>query len=347
MKKNYAYKIHGINLLLVSSNRSLKSAIDHQLAFFSTPFDSNDAFDIVIDDYSSKPIFAEYQVASEYYYFHNELMDIPSHKLCFDISGGIHKYFIDHFTLPVNLIIQLALQRKGKTLVHSASISYQDTNILLPALGGIGKTTLVSEVMKKGGSLYGDDMCIIDQDANMYAYPIDFSVYHYHYDLLGIKRGFIDRVKAAISSFLKLFDKVPLISWITIRVRGKFFPECKNISPISIYGRDRIAKTSKMNKLIYIGRHASTSKSVIQNNPSPEAIADKITTILLSEWKDSLAFLQIYSTFSSEFSYLEMCNQIYETSFKMASRTQLEDISIDSNVKNKEYIDMLWKCLWN
>lgn len=341
-----SYNVHGTLLLLESSNKNLKQALDHQLDFFSIPYDANTKFDVIINDYSSKPSYINCQVASDYYYFQNELLDIPDHNLCFDISGEVHRYYIDSFTLPVNLIIQLALQRKGKTLVHSASISYEGVSILLPALGGIGKTTLVSEVMKKGGSLYGDDMCIIDKDGNMYAYPIDFSVYHYHYELLGIQRSFKNKIKATIGSALKFFDRVPIIGWFTIRIRGKFFPECVNISPISIYGKNRIANISKIKKLVYIGRHISSSDSIINNNLSVIDISDKITSILLSEWKDSLAFLQIYSAFSDKFSYLEMCNLINEIAISMATKTELQEISIDSNVKNRDYINMLWKSLW-
>lgn len=342
----HTYDVHGIKILLKSSNKNLVKSANHQLKFFAKKYHESMNFNIVINDYLRKPLQDSYSVASDYYYYSDEFLDIPDHKLCFNISGNVHHYFIDSFVLPVNLIVQLALQLKDKTLVHCAAVSYKSSNIILPALGGIGKTTIVTEVMKKGGSLYGDDMCIIDKASNMYPYPIDFSVYHYHYKLLGIDRSISSKVKSVFGNFLKLFDAIPIISWFTIRIRGKFFPECENISPIDIYGKSKIAKPEKIDKMVYLGRHFNSKESVKEVILSENLVADRITSILLSEWRDSLAFLQIYSAFSSNFSYLDMCNNIYDIVLSVSSVTELKDISIDSNVNNEDYISILWKSLW-
>lgn len=347
MNNPHIFNIHGTLVSLDSVSKSLKKAMSHQLEYFKVANDDDLEFDVIIRDYSAKPNIDECRVASDYYYYHDGLIDIPDHNLCFDLAGACHYYYLDNFVLPVNLIIQLAIQRKGKTLVHSAAISYGEESVLFPALGGIGKTTIVSHAMKEGGRLYGDDMCIIDADANLYPYPIDFSVYHYHYKLLGINRSLKRKIFSVAAGVLWIFDLVPVVSWFTRRIRGKFFPECENISPLLIYGEDRIAPVSKMSRLIYIGRHKNLGEQTKIGEVTNKIVADKITSILLSEWKDALGFLQVYSAFSDNFSYLEMCKDIHEISFQAASRTVLADISIDSNVQNKKYIKLLWQFLWN
>ena len=347
MNNRYIFNIHGTLVWLDSASQSLQKAMSHQLEYFRVANNDDLEFDVIIRDYSAKPNINKCRVASDYYYFHDGLLDIPDHKLCFDLAGICHHYYLDNFVLPVNLIIQLAIQRKGKTLVHSAAISYGGESVLFPALGGIGKTTIVSHAMQEGGSLYGDDMCIVDAKANLYPYPIDFSVYHYHYKLLGIDRSPKRKILSVAADILKIFDQAPVVSWFTRRLRGKFFPECENISPLLIYGEDRIAPVSKMDRLIYIGRHKNLGEQTIVGEVTDEIVADKITSILLSEWKDSLGFLQVYSAFSDNFSYLEMCKNIHNIAYEAASKTVLADISIDSNVENKKYIKLLWQFLWS
>ena len=345
MKNINTYDIHGVTLLLESRNTNLIKSIEHQLRYFKTYNDKNQDYDVVIKDYSTRPTIVNYQVASDYYFFEKGLMHIPDHKLCFDISGSCHIYYLNHFTIPVNLIVQLAILKKGMTLVHSAAFSFNGNNILLPALGGIGKTTIVSHAMKQDGNLFGDDMCIIDRNANMFAYPIDFSVYDYHYSLLGIKKSFKRKIFGILGSFLKLFDRVPLVSWFTSRIRGRFFPAFENISPIEIYGKEKVAKNAIMNRLFYIIRHKDSENEVKESQLSSKTIADRLTTILLSEWKDSITFLKIYSTFSDDFCYIQFCNNINAIVFEMSSKIHLKEISIDSNINNDRYISILWNLL--
>ena len=82
---------------------------------------------------------------------------------------------------------------------------------------------------------------------------------------------------------------------------------------------------------------------LLENILSNEIAADRITSVLLSEWKDSLGFLQIYSTFSEGFSYLDMCNTIHSIAFDAVSRADKSDVSVASSIKNQEYIEVLWE----
>ena len=166
--------------------------------------------------------------------------------------------------------------------------------------------------------------------------------YHYHYKLLGIKRGIKSRVFFVIGNILKLFDKVPVISWLSTRVRGKFFPECENISPISIYGKDNVAKPLKMSIINYIGRQFNGETLVQLDKLTDIEMAERITSILLSEWRDSLFFLQIYSAFSTKFSYLDMCNNINKILIGAISNTKVESVYVDASVSNEKYIKLLW-----
>ena len=125
-------------------------ALEHQLQFFYLQNCSLDTakVDIKIQDYCRKPIMVQSQTASNRNFYDNGFLDIPAHRLCFDISGEAHKYYLDSFVIPVNLIIQLFIQSYGKTLVHSAGLFRNGSTMFFPALGGIGKTTIVSQAVK-------------------------------------------------------------------------------------------------------------------------------------------------------------------------------------------------------
>ena len=343
MKDRNIFEVCGTIISLESESITLQRALAHQLEYFRVPNSKNIEYDVIISDYHARPSERETQVASDYYYFSEGYLNIPEHRLSFNIEGDVHYYFLDNFVIPVNLIVQLALIRQGKTLVHSAAISINGNSILFPALGGVGKTTIVSHAMQKGGFLYGDDMNIIDRDATLYPYPIDFSVYDYHYDLLGIEKRLSRKISLLCSKFLKVFDDFPVLSWLTKRVRGKYFPECENISPIKIYGSDCVATSCSVRKFIFLGRHLRCRDQLLENIMSNEIAADRITSVLLSEWKDSLGFLQIYSTFSEAFSYVDMCNTIHSIAFEAVSRAEKSDISVASSITNQEYIEVLWE----
>ncbi len=131
------------------------------------------------------------EIISDYYYSDNWL-NIPVHKTCFNLTGKTIEVYCDKLLLPINLLVHLALQRKGYSLIHAAGFEINNRAFLLPAFGGIGKTTLVAGLLFSGGKLYGDDLCIIGKN-KIYPYPIDFSVYPYHIQILRINNRRIKR----------------------------------------------------------------------------------------------------------------------------------------------------------
>ncbi len=70
--------------------------------------------------------------------------------------------------------------------MHAAAVSFGGVNYLFPAFGGVGKTTAIAKIIDRGGKLFGDDLIIVNS-REMFAYPIDFSVYPYHLKVLPIK----------------------------------------------------------------------------------------------------------------------------------------------------------------
>lgn len=341
--KTKVFDVHGVKIRIESSSQRLHNDIMHQLAFFETSATKYDIDNVQINiqDYAKKPHIKSVQIASNKYYYFEGFLDIPKQSLCFNLESETHRYYLDSFQIPVNLIVQLYLQNIGKTLVHSAGVCLNDKTLLFPALSGIGKTTIVAYAMNNSGKIYGDDMCIVDKNGLLYPYPIDFSVYDYHYNLLGIRKSYKSKVSSVLRAALMPCDGIPLVSSITKKIISKFFPPSQNISPVKVYGKDRVANASTIMRITYINRHLNSKDLITYEKLSKNEMSKRITSALLFEWRHSVEFLKIYSAFSNQFCFLDMCNSINNIFSSVISTTEVSSISIDASLENKQYLEVL------
>lgn len=95
------------------------------------------------------------------------------------VSWGIKSIF----GFSIHFIYYLCVILSGKALVHAAGLKYKNKNILIPAFGGIGKTFLVTKFsINPDVQVYGDDLILVDESANIYPYLRPMCIYKYHYD---------------------------------------------------------------------------------------------------------------------------------------------------------------------
>jgi len=82
----------------------------------------------------------------------------------------------------ITLLMQLLWYERCNTFIHAAAVSKPDGNvILLPGPGGVGKTSLVGYLVRNHGyKVLGDDLVIIDNQANCFAFPRPFIIKEYH-----------------------------------------------------------------------------------------------------------------------------------------------------------------------
>ena len=60
-----------------------------------------------------------------------------------------------------------------KVVLHAGAVAIEGLAILLPGRGGAGKTTLVRELLRRGGEYLSDDHAVIDLSGRVWPYPTD------------------------------------------------------------------------------------------------------------------------------------------------------------------------------
>jgi len=69
---------------------------------------------------------------------------------------------------------------KGAALVHAAAVAVKGRGVLLPALGGVGKTAAVKALCQAGGAFLADDLVILSEKGELFSFPKPLFLYPYH-----------------------------------------------------------------------------------------------------------------------------------------------------------------------
>lgn len=291
------FNLHGlVRLELLTERENTVREIMYHLSEMESPGDVGGA-DILIQDYSEKPDLPEALSIEGYYFYKDGVLDVPPYRLCFDLKSYPLRVWSDHLVLPVNLLIEVALLRKGYTFLHSAGVQWQGQNLLFPAHGGTGKTALVTGLMKKGAKLFGDDLIIIG-NGQVFGYPQDFSVYPYHVGLLGLKDSTLARsfrVDAFLDFFVRLTGTSERLVWRALRsLFSRLKTRCVNVPPRIIFGPDAFALAGTIGRVFFLNRHQEDQKTISIVTENPSALSKKCVNILLLEWHHSSRFLYLY-----------------------------------------------------
>jgi len=107
----------------------------------------------------------------------NSIHSVDSRAIICD--GIVNEYFVGYVLLPA--VMNRILISKGWCLVHASACSFGGRNILLPAMGGTGKTSLLLDFMMKGADFIGDDKVLINKDGWFVAYQQGLCLLDYNF----------------------------------------------------------------------------------------------------------------------------------------------------------------------
>lgn len=180
------YNIHNLIEVLVEPTvpPALRSAIDFQIAHFRNDGAGvPDADRIHVHPYRDSPGRPDGDHA-----FHlcrggdGEWIEDPRSRTVYRRDSRGFQVYADTPAMLINMLIQFLLVRRGITLVHAAAVA--DTRgavTLLPGPGGVGKTALLGEWVKKHGlKLLGDDIVAVSLGGMCYSFPRSFVLKAYH-----------------------------------------------------------------------------------------------------------------------------------------------------------------------
>ena len=344
------FNIHGLVKIKVCSSIPAKiNTILHQIKEFEEPSLNDRSIDLFIYDYSKHPKLENTIVLSNYYYYSKNYLNIPVKNFCFNLINKPFIIYCNRLEMPLNFLIELVLIQKKYTLVHAAATKYGEKCYLFPAFGGVGKTTAVAAMMFRGGQLYGDDMVII-KNKKILNYPMDFSIYPYHLNILKIKDKNIKYQfkKTKILNFItkKLDKKKYRINKLLTLMINSFKTPVFNVSPRKIFGNNYLASDGQIDEIYYLLKKGDSSSEIITEKIDQYQLAEICTNILFQEWHQAMAILHIYSGLS-EFSINSFFNKINEMFNETFKNYKCYQITIPVNLKDIAYQKQLISYLNN
>lgn len=143
--------------------------------------------------------------------------------------------------------MQCALLDRSSAIIHASGIELDGQGLLLPAWGGVGKSTLASQAVLHGRARFiSDDHTIVDQAGRMHLHllPIHFYAYHAEQDPVLSQRmlavgSAMSRLQWPVGKFL---NRKQAVRWV---------------SPANIFGREKLAASAQIKQVIVMFRGAS------------------------------------------------------------------------------------------
>jgi len=257
MKEILNYKIHDILGVKIIRHKKidLLKGLNLEFSFFQTEEEFNYP-DILLKIGKFKPtndncyaVDHKYYVKNNYFYckdamgrisweleiegFEEGDMIINFNYNILDPRAYISLSSIETFLLRP--IIYYKLIKKNYVMIHSAGVSKDFQGYIFTGRGGVYKTTLTMNFIKKGFDYLGDDRVIL-KDGNVFSFPGHFHVFEYIYQNLETeKMGFKDKVGIIIKlrkNTLEKCNRVPVAD--KSRLKKVFFVTKTNSQKICV-----------------------------------------------------------------------------------------------------------------
>ncbi len=320
------YRIHNLIDVIISQNVNdlVLQQIEFQIAYFKVnKIETKAPYCIYVLPFSEYP-----ENDSVLYTFHlvkgihgSVMLDRLNHIAVIKEKNGYSIYTDIPFL--INLFIQFIFLEEDIALVHAAAIADKDGNIiLLPGAGGVGKTTLLSVLVKDYKyKLLGDDIVGITKKGECLAFPRSFVLKDYHrtvYPEVFQKLGIVDNnkkniIKAKIVELIRA--NIPFLGFIKIVLRSlNLFDKVKNTISVldvpylaavpveDIFGRGIVTNIGKIDRIIFLERYMGTESIITPI--SKESLTHRMFAIINHEFVDvmrqffTLGALEIIDSFN-------------------------------------------------
>ncbi|MCY2931145.1 MAG: hypothetical protein NTV86_16975 [Planctomycetota bacterium] len=191
----------------------------------------------------------------------------------FAASGRLHfpRRFLFYVYMPM---LELTLLERRSTLVHCSAIEKNGRAILFPAVGGVGKTSIMCRYVADGWRYLADDMCVLAPDGAVAVHPLPMHVYGYH------KHGNPELV-AKVRSTATAMDRLLWTFWCAAAGEDQVV---RWVPAERVFGRDRMADTGQVAKVVFLRRCEADAFSL--HEAGPEELSRAIVESTLAELND-------------------------------------------------------------
>ncbi|MFA6407403.1 MAG: hypothetical protein WCV80_01715 [Candidatus Paceibacterota bacterium] len=335
------YNIHNFLSIKISSDSAdILNGYDHYIRHFFSPEERDSEYEVA----DFKKLSAQNLVSrvGEFVKIKNGIC-FPEKKYAISFDYNKVCEYTEYANQATNLLIQTILLKKGLSFVHSAGIEIGGKGIIFPALGGVGKTILMSALRgKEDFKFFGDDYVIVSALGEMYSYPSDFSIYPYHIPL------FPELKKLAGGAYLRkrtlfgLFYKTKqAINFLAKKAFGLGHPLLKGWSasyakvPVrELISDEKIGKKTNLAASIFLERYSG--EEMIIDSMSIDVLVNKIIGILNLEFGEGMYYCSALAAFG-EFNLVEFQLKQKEILFEAFSRLKLYRVRIPISMTPQEY----------
>lgn len=278
----------------IGGMESLHSALHH----------STNKKSIYIEQYTHNDLKDAEIVPGAYIFSNGTLYDLKR-RISLRISDDGVYFGLSHtFRFSIHFLYHLCAIECGLTFIHAAGFDINGKNILVPAFGGIGKTTLVSQILnQRSGKIYGDDLILVDKERRMYPYLRPLCLYRYHY-------------KSMLGKLLKwrLYYLKPSLIWrallrLRFEILNRLGIEVLNVSrigyangyitvPVSaLADAEQIGRGSRSIDIVIVIKRVDRDQIRISRLIEEESLygaAHYVSGILAHEWAEYFRMLSAY-----------------------------------------------------
>ena len=299
------YNIHSIVKISVDTKRpEIIEEYDYYLRNFRVSIKPEHA-DIEVKDFEEFSLPHEALNMSDVIFGFDRGVYDKKNGYALEIKNNTLTLFVKNNDLCINSFIEYFLLKNNYTFMHGAAISYKGKGIIFPAPPNTGKTLLVSKLRNRNDvKFFADDYFIVNQSAMVYSYPMDFSIYDYHFNFfpelknsleqLKIKKAFFERVVVAIVKDLpirKSLKKIARFLKYDFLKGGEYL----KIPAGRLIPKEKLGSSAELKFGIFLEKYNGREFKV--EKIKPEIASNEIVGILQTEWSDTIPAYQILSSF--------------------------------------------------
>ena len=248
------------------------------------------------------------------------------------------------------IAIELQLLRLGKTLIHAAAVEKDGKVLLMPSWGGVGKTAIVCDFVKKyGWRLLGDDLVIID-DEGVHPFLKPFVIHAYHANLLpeAFSKGNAHivkdtRVHNLMSRFIPGIKRLLRTAPFVLAFLRKHNPQSMRISPFDLFDTDSLSGGGKLFKIAWLDR--CTGDVVIHKKMTAHDLVSRISAVTSLELFAEKMNCVFQMCGSGMFSYQDIFVQMNQRVEGLIGDAEIELLSIPTSASIDEIGTIVYECL--
>lgn len=166
-------------------------------------------------------------------------------KMWLSHGASLDMHLLKDFAYTISpMLLMCALLERSAALIHASAFAVDGQAVLLPAWGGVGKSTVVSRAVLHGqGQFLADDHAVIDSNGMAHLHPLPMHMYSYHAAQDAKLR---ERLLASLSSGSRA-------QWrLGVKLRPK--RAVRWVQPRHLFGEDRLCRSAPLAEVIVMFR---------------------------------------------------------------------------------------------